>query len=93
MFLPVPPSTLQVDTRLEVAMSKVELSEFLRRVAEDGRLRAELVEVAGRHGFRFTAEDLEAVDFVGVSEKIAALPDEDDDERSDPGFGIIEFPG
>jgi len=90
----VPARTFRSSTMLEVTMSKAELAGFLRRVAEDGRVQRELIEVAGRHGYRFTLEELAAVDFAGVSDRIAALHEEDDDEeRSDPGFGIIEVPG
>lgn len=76
-------------------MPREDVAAFVRRVAEDGLLRAELAVMGGRYGFRFTADELAAVGIttrVAVDAPRAAELDDSDDESSDPGFGIIEVP-
>jgi hypothetical protein len=76
-------------------MPREDVAAFVRRVAEDGLLRAELALLGGRYGFRFTADELAAV---GLTTRTEVDPppaddaDEQDDEPGDPGFGIIEVP-
>jgi hypothetical protein len=76
-------------------MPREDVTAFVRRVAEDGLLRAELALLAGRYGFRFTADELATV---GLTTRTVIDPspaddaDEQDDEPGDPGFGIIEVP-
>ena len=39
-------------------MSKDAVAAFLRKALEDAELRKELVELAGRHGYTFTVDEL-----------------------------------
>ncbi len=76
-------------------MSNAEVAAFLRRVAEDGLLRAELATIGARYGFRFSADELAAVGVApvtAVEAPVAGGSDDVDDEPGDPGFGIIEVP-
>ena len=76
-------------------MPREDVAAFVRRVAEDGLLRAELAVIGGRYGFRFTADELAAVGLTTLALVDAALVDDGDDpddESTDPGFGIIEVP-
>jgi hypothetical protein len=76
-------------------MPRKDVAAFVRRVAEDGLLRAELSVVGGRYGFRFTADELAAVGLTTLAAVDAPLADDvhdPDDDSTDPGFGIIEIP-
>ncbi len=80
-------------------MSKQAIAAFFEQVAKDGNLQHALAEFATRRGFRFTPRELRDVDLNSVSGSIKAAvapesapPDEQDDARDDPGFGVIEFP-
>ena len=61
---------------------------FLRMVARNNQLRDELAELAGRHGFRFSPDDLTKLDLGSLGPE----DDEVNDPLSDPGFGVIECP-
>jgi hypothetical protein len=72
----------------EVTMSKEVAAAFLRMLARNKQLREELAEVAGRHGFQFSPDDLTKLDLEGLG----AEADDADDHLSDRGFGAIESP-
>jgi hypothetical protein len=61
---------------------------FVRMVARNNQLREELAELAGRHGFRFSPDDLTKLDL----ESLGPEDDDEDDRLSDRGFGAIEAP-
>jgi hypothetical protein len=69
-------------------MSKEVAAAFLRMVARNSQLREELAEVAGRHGFQFSPDDLTMLSL----ESIGAEEDKEDNRLSDRGFGPIEAP-
>jgi hypothetical protein len=76
-------------------MSREEVAAFLRRVAEDGLLRAELATIGARYGFRFSADELASVGIAprtAVEAPLSDQSDDVDDDPGDPGFGIIEVP-
>jgi hypothetical protein len=70
-------------------MSKQVAAAFLRMVARNTQLREELAELAGRHGFSFSPDDLTKLDL----ENAWLDMDEPDDHLSERGFGPIEVPG
>jgi hypothetical protein len=73
-------------------MPREDVAAFVRRVAEDGLLRAELALLGSRYGFRFTADELATVGLTTPTVIDPPHADEQDDEPGDPGFGIIEVP-
>jgi hypothetical protein len=81
-------------------MSLETFAAFLHQAVHDARLREELAAVADRHGFPFSPDELGELDVeaLGAAFKNAAQArpaprsDLDEDDRSDPGFGIIEIP-
>ena len=80
-------------------MSVETLAAFLHRVLHDAQLRSELSAVAERHGYLFSPDELRDLDIETLSEAFkraeanAMLQVElEEDDSSDPGFGIIEIP-
>jgi hypothetical protein len=68
---------------------------FLRRVKQDRLLRQEITAVARRYGYRFTVDELGAVDLErqsGIRTTTAEPDNTSDEDRTDQGFGIIEVP-
>jgi hypothetical protein len=74
-------------------MSKTAIAAFVKQVAEDANLQQALVEFAARHGFRFTSRELREVDLLNVSGAVPTdTQHEPDDDSTDPGFGMGEYP-
>ena len=79
-------------------MSRETVAAFLHEAAINPLLRQELATLAANHGFVFGPEELGELDLenwvaasLGAPEP-SAVPDIDEDEATDPGFGIIEVP-
>jgi hypothetical protein len=80
-------------------MSQEIVAAFLREAVINPVLREELVTVARQHGFVFAAAELGELDLRDLGtvldslEATASPQGVEDDDPSDPGFGIIEVPG
>ncbi len=80
-------------------MSLETVAAFLHRALHDAQLRNELAAVADRYGFFFRPDDLRDLDIETLSAALkraeanhALRRELEDDDPSDPGFGIIEIP-
>ena len=79
-------------------MSQETVAAFLREAVNNPVLREELATLARDHGFVFAPGELGELDLRDLStvldslEGTASPQGRDDDEPSDPGFGIIEVP-
>ncbi len=69
-------------------MSKDVAAAFMRMVARNVKLRDEITQLAARHGFRFSPDDLASLEL----DQLLAEDYEPDDRLSDRGFGAIETP-
>jgi hypothetical protein len=81
-------------------MSQETVAAFLREAVNNPVLREELVTVARQHGFVFAAAELGELDLRDLSTVLDSLDATttspqggEDDDPTDPGFGIIEVPG
>ena len=54
----ITPQNVQALSHLEGAMSKSAVKEFLARVTRDPALQKELIDLAAKHGFTITTDDL-----------------------------------
>ena len=80
-------------------MSQETVAAFLREAVNNPVLREELVTVARHHGFVFAASELGELDLRDLGTVLDSLHNAapllegtEDDDSSDPGFGIIEIP-
>ena len=81
-------------------MSQEIVAAFLREAVNNPVLREKLATVARQHGFVFNATELGELDLRDLGTVLNSLnhaepllEGTEDDDSSDPGFGIIEIPG
>jgi hypothetical protein len=58
-------------------MSKKSVAAFIADLAKDPNLQQEMADLAAKHGYDFTSDELNDADLAGISGGVLALPEFD----------------